>query len=46
MSFVINLFQPLHRDVRVNLGRRKTRVAEEFLDAAQIGAGIQQVRGE
>jgi len=30
----------------VYLGCAKTAMAEEFLDAADVGAGIEQVRGE
>jgi len=44
MRLVIRLLQPLRRHVRVNLRRRQVRVAEEFLDAAEIGAGVEQVR--
>ena len=46
VGFIINLLQPFHRDVGVNLGRGKTGVAKQFLDTAQIGAGIQQVGSE
>jgi len=45
MRLVVGLLQPLRRDVRVNLRRDEVRVAEQFLHAAQIRAGIEQVRG-
>ena len=31
-------------DVRVELRRREVRVAEHLLDAAQVGAALEQVR--
>jgi hypothetical protein len=34
------------RDVRVDLGRCEICVPEHLLDAAQIGAALEQVRGE
>jgi len=33
-------------DVRVELRRRQVGVAEHLLDGAQVGASLQQVRGE
>ena len=33
-------------DVRVELGRREVGVAEHLLDAAEVGAALQQVRRE
>jgi len=45
MRRVVGFFQPLRRHVRVNLGRHQVRVAEEFLHAAQVRAGVEQVRG-
>src|SRR5660397_130685 len=36
--------QALSRDVRVPLGRREARVTQDFLDAAQVGPALQQVR--
>src|SRR3989338_146292 len=46
MCLVVNLLQPLRRDVRVDLRRGQTRMAEQLLDAAQIRTVLQQVRGE
>ena len=46
MSFLVNLLQSFGRDVGVDLRRRQIGVAEEFLDAAEVGAGIEHVRGE
>ena len=45
MCRVICPFQPLSSHVRIDLRRDEVRVAEQFLNAAQIRAGIQQVRG-
>src|SRR5262249_61143986 len=38
--------EPLGRDVRVALGGGEGGVAQELLDAAQVGAHVEQVRGE
>ena len=38
--------QPRLRDMRVNLRGRKVGVAEEHLDHAQVGAVVEQMRGE
>src|SRR5262245_2315846 len=38
--------KPRLQDVRVNLRRRKIRVPEHRLDSAQVGAVLEQVRGE
>ena len=46
MGFVVNLNQLLHRNVRVDLRRRQSRVPQQFLDVAQVGAAIEQVRRE
>ncbi len=40
----VSLLQSLDGDVRVNLRGRKTRVAEQRLHAAQVGAAIEHVR--
>src|SRR5207244_10229048 len=40
------LKQPLRRDVRVALRGGKRCVPEKFLDAAQVRAHVEQVRGE
>ena len=37
--------QPLHRDMRVPLGRRQARVAQQLLDRAQVRAPLEHVRG-
>ena len=34
------------RDVRVDLGRGQARVAQQLLDDPQVGAAVEQVRGE
>src|SRR5260370_33983767 len=44
VGFVVNLDQLFHRDVSINLRRRETRVAEQFLDVAQVGATVQKMR--
>ena len=41
MCFVVDLDQLLHRDVSVNLRGRETRVAQQFLDIAKIGATVE-----
>ena len=46
MRLLVDLFQAFGRDVRVDLRGGKIGVAEEFLDAAQIRAGVEHVRGE
>ena len=42
----VRLAASLVRDVRVELGRREVCVAEHLLDAAQVGAALEQVRRE
>ncbi len=44
MKFFVNLAQTVSRDVRVNLRRADVRVAEQFLDHAQIRAVLQKMR--
>ena len=44
MRRVVGFFQSLGRDVRINLRRGQVRVTEQFLHAAQIRAGVQQMR--
>ena len=44
MRLVVDCPQTLYAYVRVNLGCRKARMAEEFLHVAQIGPSIEQVR--
>ena len=46
MRAVIDLDHLFHRDLRVDLRRREPRVAEEFLNVAQVGAAVQQMRRE
>ena len=46
MRFPVRLEQLRDVDVRVALGRAQTRVAEQFLNRAQVGARLQQVRRE
>ena len=46
MGVVVDLAQPFGIDVAVHLGSRERRMAEQFLDRAQVGAALQQVRGE
>ena len=43
---VVDLSQPPRVDVAVDLGRGERRVAEQLLDRPQVGASLQQVRGE
>ncbi len=46
MRVVVGALQSLDRDVRVNLRRGKTGVAQQSLHAAQVRAAIEHVRGE
>ena len=46
MRFSVSLFETFDRNVGVNLRGRKTGVAEQRLDAAEIGAAIEHVGGE
>ena len=46
MKFKMHVFQVPLIDVRVNLRRCDVRVAEHFLDDAQVRAVAQQMRGE
>jgi hypothetical protein len=41
---VVHGHELVERNVRVALSRRKTRVPEQLLDGAQIGATLEQVR--
>jgi len=38
MGLIVRLLQPLNRDMRINLRRRKALVAKQGLNAAKIGA--------
>ena len=42
----VGLHEAFGADVGVNLGGGEAGVAEQFLDAAQVGTGVEQVRGE
>ena len=46
MEFAVDVPQPVAGDVRVNFRGADVRVAEQFLDDAQIRAMLQQVRRE
>jgi hypothetical protein len=46
VGLVINFFHPRRRQMRVHLSRAQALVTQQFLDAAQIGAVVQQVRRE
>src|SRR4051812_30400983 len=46
VGLVVDLFHPTRRQVRVDLRRAQALVAEQLLHAAQVGAVVQQVRGE
>ena len=46
MSFFVNGPDPCRADVRVDLGRDETFVAQQLLDAADVSTGIQQVSCE
>ena len=46
VKLVVDGAQPRIEDVRVDLRRRQIAVAEHHLDRAQVGAALEQVRGE
>src|SRR5580765_4219700 len=46
VRFSVDVEQLRRVDVRVSLRRAQTRVAEELLDGAQVGAALQEVRRE
>jgi hypothetical protein len=46
MKLSVHGFEPLLIDMRVNLRRRNIRVAEHFLDNAQVGAVAKEMRRE
>ena len=46
MRLSVHVHQPPDVEVRVALGRAELRLAEQFLDRAEVGAGAEQVRGE
>ena len=41
VRLVIDLNQFLHRNVRINLCARETRVPQKFLNVAQVGAAVE-----
>ena len=43
MRVRVGFLQPFNRYMRVDLSRRKTGVTEQRLNAAQVGAAIEQV---
>ena len=45
MRRVVGPLEPLGGQVGIDLGRDQVRVAEQFLDAAQVRARVEQVRG-
>ena len=45
MGLVVGFFEAVSGDVGIDLGGDQMRVAQQFLDAAQVGARIQKVRG-
>src|SRR6266542_6246045 len=46
VRLLIHLLEPFDTCVRVDLRRRDGRVAEELLDGAEIGAGVEEMGGE
>src|SRR6476469_9524383 len=46
MGRVVDPAQALAVDVGVDLGRRQRAVTEQLLDRAEVGAALEQVRGE
>ena len=46
VRLIVDLDQFFHRDVRIDLRGRETRVPQQFLDVAQVGAAIEQMRRE
>ena len=45
MGLVVGFFEALGGDVGVDLGRNEVGVAEKFLDAAEVGAGVEHMGG-
>ena len=45
MGGIVGFFEALDGDVSVDLRGGEVGVAEEFLDAAEIGAAIEEMRG-
>ena len=46
MGLLVDLSQSGGADVRIDLRRDQTLVAEQFLDAADLGAAVEQVGGK
>src|SRR5262249_57385633 len=46
MSLLVTLLQALRRHMCVDLRRRQIAMAEQLLHAADVGAAVEQVRGE
>src|SRR5687768_18413055 len=46
VRLVVDLDELLHGDVRVDLGGGEAGVAEELLYVAEVGAAVEEVRGE
>ena len=46
MAVAVDLFEPVDADVRVDLRTRETLVAEQFLDHAEVRAGVEHVGRE
>ena len=46
MGLVVGAFEALGGEMGVNLSGGEVGVAEEFLDAAEVGPGVEHVRGE
>ena len=45
MGFVVGAFEALGSEVRVDLSGGEVGVAEKFLDAAEVCAGVEKVSG-
>lgn len=46
VRLIVDLFQSLRGQVRVDLRRAEALMAEQFLDASQVGSVVEQMRGE
>ena len=46
MGFVVRLLQPLNRDMRIDLGRRKASMTQQHLHATKIGTVLQEMSGK
>lgn len=43
MGLLVRPAQPIHRHMRIDLGRRERSVAEQLLDTSQVGPALKQV---